>query len=554
MALDVGGGRARRRRHRAPARPGRGRRRGRHPPRGQRAHGRPDPPGHDQARLRPAPVRAGGAGRRRARCTAPRSPRRWAWPRCSCRRRPACSPPSACSPRRSSTTTRARCQARTDVADLERRQPLPGRAGRRRARRGCARRACPRTRCAWPTRPTCATSGRPTSWRCRSPRPSRASACRRSWPRSTPCTSACTATRASQQPVEFVNFRAVHTYPLPRPVVTPGGAARAGTLADARLGERRAYFRPTASSPTAVYERARLPLGARVAGPGHRRADRHHHRDPARRTGPASTTPATCASGEGMMAIDPILLEVLRNRLDAIADEMELTLLKSAASPDREGRPRRLGRALQHRRARPSPRPRPSRSTWARSSSRRSASCARSRPRAHAGRRRVPAERPLRRRHPSARHHAGGAGVRRRPRGGAGVHDVPPPGRGRPHAGQRADRRHRALPGGRDHPAHPALPRRRAGREPLPPAHAQRAAARRVHRRPHGPGGGGTARRRAPARAVRRARRRDRARVHRRAARRGPSGSRARRSRPSPTATTPSRTGSTTTAWTSGSA
>ena len=32
------------------------------------------------------------------------------------------------------------------------------------------------------------------------------------------------------------------------------------------------------------------------------------------------------------MTIDPILLEVLRNRLDAIADEMELTLLKSAAS------------------------------------------------------------------------------------------------------------------------------------------------------------------------------------------------------------------------------
>jgi N-methylhydantoinase B len=33
------------------------------------------------------------------------------------------------------------------------------------------------------------------------------------------------------------------------------------------------------------------------------------------------------------MAIDPILLEVIRNRLEAIADEMELTLLKSAASP-----------------------------------------------------------------------------------------------------------------------------------------------------------------------------------------------------------------------------
>ena len=68
----------------------------------------------------------------------------------------------------------------------------------------------------------------------------------------------------AQQPVEFVNFRAVHTYPLPRPVVTP--AARVtGTLADARLGERRAYFGTFV--PTAIYERARLPRGARLAGP-----------------------------------------------------------------------------------------------------------------------------------------------------------------------------------------------------------------------------------------------------------------------------------------------
>ena len=68
----------------------------------------------------------------------------------------------------------------------------------------------------------------------------------------------------AQQPVEFVNFRAVHSYPLPRPVVTP--AARAtGSLGDARLGERRAYF--GAFVPTAIYERARLPLGARLAGP-----------------------------------------------------------------------------------------------------------------------------------------------------------------------------------------------------------------------------------------------------------------------------------------------
>ena len=68
----------------------------------------------------------------------------------------------------------------------------------------------------------------------------------------------------AQQPVEFVNFRAVHTYHLPRPAVTP--AARAtGTLADAQVGERPAYFGKFV--PTAIYERARLPLGARLAGP-----------------------------------------------------------------------------------------------------------------------------------------------------------------------------------------------------------------------------------------------------------------------------------------------
>jgi N-methylhydantoinase A len=68
----------------------------------------------------------------------------------------------------------------------------------------------------------------------------------------------------AQQPVEFVNFRAVHTYPLPRPAVTPGARAT-GTLADAQLGERRVYF--GRFMPTAIYERARLPLGARLEGP-----------------------------------------------------------------------------------------------------------------------------------------------------------------------------------------------------------------------------------------------------------------------------------------------
>jgi N-methylhydantoinase A len=68
----------------------------------------------------------------------------------------------------------------------------------------------------------------------------------------------------AQQPVEFVNFRAVHSYPLPRPMLTP--AARAtGALREAQVGERPAYFGRFVR--TAIYERARLPLGARLAGP-----------------------------------------------------------------------------------------------------------------------------------------------------------------------------------------------------------------------------------------------------------------------------------------------
>jgi len=68
----------------------------------------------------------------------------------------------------------------------------------------------------------------------------------------------------TQQTVEFVNFRAVHTYRLPRPVVRPSARA-SGSLDDARVGERRAYFDGFVSA--AIYERARLPLGARLAGP-----------------------------------------------------------------------------------------------------------------------------------------------------------------------------------------------------------------------------------------------------------------------------------------------
>jgi N-methylhydantoinase A/oxoprolinase/acetone carboxylase beta subunit len=68
------------------------------------------------------------------------------------------------------------------------------------------------------------------------------------------------------QPVEFVNFRAVHTYRLPAPRIAPPAPVR-GTLDDARAGERRAHFAPAGFVPTPVYARARLPVGTRLPGP-----------------------------------------------------------------------------------------------------------------------------------------------------------------------------------------------------------------------------------------------------------------------------------------------
>ena len=70
----------------------------------------------------------------------------------------------------------------------------------------------------------------------------------------------------TQQPVEFVNFRAVHKYPLPRPSLASTAPA-SGTLDQARIGERRAWFSPGGFARAALYERVRLPIGARVAGP-----------------------------------------------------------------------------------------------------------------------------------------------------------------------------------------------------------------------------------------------------------------------------------------------
>jgi N-methylhydantoinase A len=68
------------------------------------------------------------------------------------------------------------------------------------------------------------------------------------------------------QPVEFVNFRAVHTLVLPPPLLrAPEGASH--DISAARVGERSAYFVPSGFLATPIFDRARLPLGVRLAGP-----------------------------------------------------------------------------------------------------------------------------------------------------------------------------------------------------------------------------------------------------------------------------------------------
>jgi N-methylhydantoinase A len=70
----------------------------------------------------------------------------------------------------------------------------------------------------------------------------------------------------TRQPVEFVTFRAVHTFPLPRPALRPTARA-AGALDAARTGTRRAWFPPHGFVATTTYDRGRLPIGTRIAGP-----------------------------------------------------------------------------------------------------------------------------------------------------------------------------------------------------------------------------------------------------------------------------------------------
>ena len=145
--------------------------------------------------------------------------------------------------------------------------------------------------------------------------------------------------------------------------------------------------------------------------------------------------------------IDPITLEVVRNKLEGIAQRDADDAAAQRVLADREGRDGLLGRALH--RGRPDHRaghrhPDPSRHHDPRARGRRGELP----DRRDGRRRRLSAERSLLRRHAPAGHHALHSGVRGGACRGLQRRDGPPPGRGRHGAGLDPHERDRDLPGG----------------------------------------------------------------------------------------------------------
>jgi N-methylhydantoinase A len=73
---------------------------------------------------------------------------------------------------------------------------------------------------------------------------------------------------AREKPVEIVSYRLRARVAVPKYEPVPESPAAAGPApADARKGRREVYFDGESPTPTEIYERARLPVGARFDGP-----------------------------------------------------------------------------------------------------------------------------------------------------------------------------------------------------------------------------------------------------------------------------------------------
>ena len=78
-------------------------------------------------------------------------------------------------------------------------------------------------------------------------------------------------------PVELVNLRVIGKGDIPKPNLAP--LAGGGALEQARKGRRKVWFRGCGFVETAIYERARLPVGRQFRRSGHHRTAGHHHGD-----------------------------------------------------------------------------------------------------------------------------------------------------------------------------------------------------------------------------------------------------------------------------------
>ena len=112
-------------------------------------------------------------------------------------------------------------------------------------------------------------------------------------------------------------------------------AVVAAPAADAVKGRRTVYFDGGTSVEATLYERDRLDIGTTHRGPGDRRAVRRHDRDPAA-AGPARVDGyrnlILAERARMARAMDAITIQILRNKIASLVDEMHYHFYRSGYS------------------------------------------------------------------------------------------------------------------------------------------------------------------------------------------------------------------------------
>ena len=256
-----------------------------------------------------------------------------------CRDIPACSRPPVCWRRQSRTRWRAPSMAplrRQELSDV-RRELRRARSPRRRPDAAGGRRGPPRGSAQ--LSPMSATSGRAISSRCRSTAAA-TTRCRASTPTSRRSTRSSTATRPARRRRSSICGSCIRRCSRKaRSIVRRRGHRSRHASACATCGSREA---PGHRDARSISDRA-LKDGDRIVGPAIiEQSDSTTLVPPAGRRVFWRAEPCSWSARDGMdttkahgsqETFDPVTLEVLRHRLDWIAEEMQATLLKSSCSP-----------------------------------------------------------------------------------------------------------------------------------------------------------------------------------------------------------------------------